>query len=99
MIVDQIDNLAVRYHNTGNSDKIWGSFSHGNIWWAFWGGRGKALTFKCHHEWEHEITKLHHSKSRKGYELITAALWDQLDPSWRTTFSERFTYQLLITET
>lgn len=97
MILDTIDDIHVWYHSNQNHNKVWGYFRHGTATqhWAFWGGIGKAWSFKYHGlPWD--LLKLSDAKCRKGYLSISLPDLDVLDPTWRIRFSERFSYFLLM---
>lgn len=90
-----LTNLNILYCNEGSSNKVWGWFQHGNHYWAFWGGVGKAFGFKHHGIWHLELSKLARAKQQKGYNYITSQEFDLLDPQWQERFWERFTFALL----
>jgi hypothetical protein len=99
MILDSVTQLNIYHNNSGNHNKVWGHFFHGEHVWAFWGGVGKAWSFKYHGPDSvlnnRFVWDLAEQKVRKGYDLITALDLDVLDPDWRDRFNERFTYFLL----
>ena len=98
MILDHITPLHIWHCNTQNHDKVWGWFVHGAHMWAFWGGIGKAWSFKLHGEttWAaFELDKLAREKVMKGYAPMLIDTLHMLDPTWQLRFNERFTYFLL----
>jgi hypothetical protein len=100
MILDSVTQLTIYHNNSGNHNKVWGYFNHGDHLWAFWGGVGKAWSFKYHGvdlPWiRASVIDLSHAKFKKGYsEIHGLDFLDQLDPGWRDRFNERFTYFLL----
>ena len=100
MILDTLTHFSIFYNNCDNHNKVWGHFCHGDHLWAFWGGVGKAWSFKYHGAdlpWiRAAVQDLAHMKNRKGYHLMQdLQALDQLDANWRDRFNERFTYFLL----
>ncbi len=99
MILDQLVNFHLYHCGVNNHNKVWGYFAHGAHFWAFWGGVGKAWSFKYHgvgSDWAHmHLMDLAHAKVRKQYEHIQPEQLDTWDVTWRERFSERFTYFLL----
>lgn len=110
MILNDFTRFEV-YHNTEkNHNKVWGHFHHGGTVWTFWGGVGKAWSFKYHGLVEHgplhnytgiqaHISQLALTKRDKGYVLIDQPQLDVIDATWRDRFNERFVWFLLQTTT
>jgi hypothetical protein len=100
MILDSLTNFTLYHNGHENHNKVWGYFSHGDHWWAFWGGIGRAWNFKYHGA-DEIISRIHlqelvSSKNKKGYSIIQdLTAIDALDSTWRARFNERFTYFLL----
>lgn len=100
MILDSITQFNIYHNNSGTHNKVWGYFCHGDHLWAFWGGVGKAWSFKYHGgdlPWIRAgLIDLAHMKTKKGYhEMHDCNALDELDAEWRARFNERFTYFLL----
>lgn len=101
MILDSLTDFALYHNSKQNHNKVWGHFCHGNQLWAFWGGVGKAWNFKHHGDdlpWiRTTLQDLANTKTKKGYGIMSdLSVIDQMDPTWRLRFSERFTYFLLL---
>jgi hypothetical protein len=99
MILDTLVDFNMWHCNKGNHNKIWGYFLHGDNLWTFWGGVGKAWTFKAHGDHFKTniliVETLSESKIEKGYASITQTALDVLDATWRDRFNDRYTYFLL----
>jgi len=104
MILDHITRMHIWHCSKDNHNKVWGYFSHGELFWAFWGGMGKAWSFKLHGSplwgsgsWPMgDLDRLSQDKVKKSYVPITQADLTLLDPTWELRFNERFTYFLLM---
>ena len=85
MILDQITHFHVWHCGNLNHNKVWGWFSHGALIWAFWGGIGKAYSFKLHGatSWvlDGELLRLEGEKVKKGYAPICKDDLDVLNPT------------------
>lgn len=98
MILDTLTEFHIFYCGKGNHNKVWGYFQHGNTWWTYWGGVGKAWTFKqigSHESDQLYVEVLSEQKIKKGYEITSHDLVDDSDPEWRMRFCERLTLTLL----
>lgn len=99
MILDNLTHMHMFHCGLSNHNKVWGYFLHGVNIWAFWGGVGKAWSFKYHGAnslWVGTtISDLRDQKILKGYSATSEAQMDEWDPEWRARFCERFTYFLL----
>lgn len=100
MILDSTTHLTIYRNHTNNHNKVWGHFCHGGHLWVFWGGIGKAWSFKYHGgAWPWvlaAVQSLANAKCNKGYSLVQDLhALDHVDVGWRDRFNERFTYFLL----
>lgn len=94
-MMEGISEYQIYHCSEGTSNKIWGWCQHGDHFWAFWGGVGKACAFKHHgvHVWD--LHKLQTQKVDKGYKHIYLEDLIIMDPDWCMRFQERFVVCLL----
>lgn len=86
-----------------NHDKVWVAFQAGGSWYAAWGRRGKALSFKKHesHYWNkdepsNDLAKLINQKKGKGYKHIDDPfLLFSVFPDFEDTVASRLTFAVL----
>ena len=99
MILDSLTHFSLYHNGSDSHNKVWGHFNHGDHLWAFWGGVGKAWSFKYHGgdlPWiRAAVLDLANNKIRKGYSLMNTQELDVLDAEWRDRFNDRFTYFML----
>jgi hypothetical protein len=100
MILDSLAEFRIYHNHHDAHNKVWGFFLHGVHLWAFWGGMGKAWSFKYHGgdlPWiRSTLYDLANKKMSKGYVIVSDPhMLDSLDSTWRDRFNERFTYFLL----
>lgn len=94
-MMESLSDYQIYHYAQGTSNKIWGWCRHGDHYWAFWGGVGKACAFKHHGAWFWDLQKLQDQKISKGYTRICLYELMDKDPDWQIRFQERFTVCLL----
>lgn len=80
----------------GRHDKVWGHAVINGRHYAFWGRRGKALSFKDHgKDWTYSLSKLQTSKERKGYKEIDRFHMFTVFPHFEEDVEKRLSFCVL----
>lgn len=74
-------------------DKVWCYFSLGENWYACWGGRGKAVTFK-RHDSEWSVRDVMQAKKKK-YQAIDKNKLLSIWPTFFEQAEQRLVFALL----
>jgi hypothetical protein len=94
---DSVNFGFIGWNTVGNSDKVWGYFSIGNIpmryenCYIFWGRRGKTMNFKSDRVGE-KVWRLEDSKREKGYKSITFEKLLEIWPTFQDDLQTRLSF-------
>ena len=77
-----------------NHDKIWAAVEIDGKYFAVWGRRGKALTFK-RHSWFSTLLKVKLSKSKKGYNEVTTDNIDSIFPDFELEVQKQLMFAMM----
>lgn len=74
-------------------DKVWTAFHVGDSYYAGWGRRGKAISFKKHDDW-YSVEKVIRKK-KKDYDEVDAFRLFTIFPYFQDEVSQRLTFCIL----
>ena len=82
------------------SDKVWTAFKVGDTFYAGWGARGKALSFKNHgakSKWQDMPSTLSPvlAKKKKSYKEVDAFQLFTIFPDFETTVDQQLMFKVL----
>jgi hypothetical protein len=92
----EIEFLWIGWCQDGTSDKIWTAFKAGEVYYAGWGRRGKAIRFKAHSD-RLSLIKVKQQKQKK-YDEVDAFLLFSIFPYFEDEVSKKLMMSIL-TET